>query len=461
MDDYLIGMSFTPNLEEQELLAAPFRRPDCRLPARETVVEILVGLAFVITAAWIWRTEPPPSFAVAPAVLCLVVLVLAERVRFDTPYGMAFATQLAFVPLLFAMPIAIVPIAVLAAYTIARLPQVLVGKTRPTRLLLAVGDSWFAIGPVAVFALAGTQPPHAGAGLLLAAFAAQCTVDFGASGLRFVAEAGASWSSHLRSSWVYAVDAALSVIALIIAQDIHNTPLAALAPLPLLALLAVLARERHYRIKSLIELNTAYRGTALVLGDVVEADDAYTGDHCKSVVRLALALADEFGLSPEQRRNLEFAALLHDVGKIAIPKEIINKPGKLDPDEWRVITTHTVEGQRMLDQVGGLMRSVGLIVRSHHERWDGTGYPDRLAGENIPLEARIISCCDAWNAMRTDRSYRKALSDELARTELLAGAGHQFDPSIVPVFLNIIQRPANPHTATHPPRTRRVSPSAS
>jgi putative nucleotidyltransferase with HDIG domain len=274
-----------------------------------------------------------------------------------------------------------------------------------------------------------------------------CVVDFAASGLRFVAEAGASWSSQLRSSWVYAIDAAFSVIAVIIAQDIHKTPVAALAPLPLLALLAVLARERHYRIEGLIELNSAYRGTALVLGDVVEADDAYTGYHCKGVVRLALTLADEFGLNAEQRRNLEFAALLHDVGKIAIPKAIINKPGKLDPDEWRIITTHTVEGQRMLDQVGGLMRSVGLIVRSHHERWDGTGYPDGLAGEDVPLEARIISCCDAWNAMLTDRSYRKALPYEMARTELLAGAGHQFDPSIVSVFLNIIQRPANPNTA--------------
>ena len=101
-------------------------------------------------------------------------------------------------------------------------------------------------------------------------------------------------------------------------------------------------------------------------------------------------------------RNLEFGALLHDVGKVAIPKEIINKPGKLDPHEWEIIKTHTVEGQRMLDQVGGFMSDVGRIVRSHHERWDGGGYPDGLAGEAIPIEARIISACDTWNAMTTD-----------------------------------------------------------
>ena len=144
----------------------------------------------------------------------------------------------------------------------------------------------------------------------------------------------------------------------------------------------------------MLELSSAYRGTALVLGDVIEADDGYTGEHCKSVVSLALDVAEHLGLSAERQRNLEFAALLHDVGKIAIPKEIINKPGKLDPHEWTIIKTHTLEGQKMLDRVGGFMREVGMIVRSHHERWDGGGYPDGLAGEAIPLEARIITCCD-------------------------------------------------------------------
>ena len=157
-----------------------------------------------------------------------------------------------------------------------------------------------------------------------------------------------------------------------------------LAPLPLLALLAVLAGERRHRIEGLLELNDAYRGTALVLGDVIESDDGYTGEHSKGVLRLALAVAETLGLDAGQRRNLEFGALLHDVGKIAIPKEIINKPGKLDPDELKIIETHTLEGQKMLNRVGGFMREVGLIVRSHHERWDGNGYPDGLAGERSP-----------------------------------------------------------------------------
>ena len=305
--------------------------------------------------------------------------------------------------------------------------------------MLAVGNSWFAIGPVAVFALAHTEPRNAGPALLIAALIAQFVVDFAVSALRFWIDREASLTEQLQDTWVYAIDAALSGVALMVAENIHRSAAAVLTILPLLALLAVFARERHERIESLLELNTAYRGTALVLGDVLEADDGYTGEHCKSVVQLALALGEEFGLAPEQRRNLEFGALLHDIGKIAIPNEIINKPGRLDPAEWSIIRTHTLEGQRMLNRVGGFMRSVGLIVRSHHERWDGDGYPDGLAGEAIPLESRIIACCDSWNAMRTDRAYRRALSHDVAVGELVANAGRQFDPSVVSAFLNIVQ----------------------
>jgi putative nucleotidyltransferase with HDIG domain len=290
-----------------------------------------------------------------------------------------------------------------------------------------------------VFAAYGVSPAHAGAFVLLDALAAQFVFDFIGSCVSDAIGRGASLTAQLReSAWVYAVDAALAGVGLELAKNIHAAPEAALTLVPLLGLLAVFARERHQRLESLVELNDAYRGTALVLGDVVEADDGYTGEHSKSVVGLALSVADRLELSAEQRRNLEFAALLHDVGKIAIPKAVINKPGQLDPQEWRVIKTHTVEGQKMLDRVGGFMRDVGLIVRSHHERWDGGGYPDGLAGEAIPLEARIIACCDTWNAMRTDRSYRKALPHATALAELGMSAGSQLDPAVVGVLLSIV-----------------------
>jgi HD-GYP domain-containing protein (c-di-GMP phosphodiesterase class II) len=155
-------------------------------------------------------------------------------------------------------------------------------------------------------------------------------------------------------------------------------------------------------------------------------------------MRLALDVALELGLDAGRRRTVEFGALLHDVGKIAVPKEIINKPGALDEREWAIIRTHTIEGQRLLDRVGGIMREVGQVVRASHERWDGRGYPDALRGEEIPLEARIVSTCDAFNAMTTNRSYRPAMPVDDAVAELQRCAGAQFDPGVVDALLRAI-----------------------
>ncbi|MGZ4230136.1 MAG: HD-GYP domain-containing protein [Solirubrobacteraceae bacterium] len=456
-------MALNPNVEEQAMVADMLNREGTRMTPREIVVEALVGVGFVLACAGIWLLEPPGSFALLPALLCLAVLVIASNVRFETPFGYTVATQLAFVPMLFAVPVALAPIAAFVALATSGVVRMIAGKVPPSRLLLTVGNSWFAIGPAAVFAVAGTEPGNAGALLLVAALGAQFAVDFAISGARFWFDRGAGLVAQLRDSWVYGIDAGLSGMALIVAEDIHKFPIAALAPLPILGLLAVFARERRDRITGLLELNTAYRGTALVLGDVVEADDGYTGEHCRGVVRLALALAKEVGLDAEQTRNLEFGALLHDVGKIAVPKEIINKPGKLDAREWEIMTTHTIAGQEMLDRIGGFMRRVGLIVRSHHERWDGGGYPDGLAGERIPLEARIIACCDSWSAMRTDRSYRKALSYEVARAEIVANSGHQFDPRVAEAFLRIVERSSEremPAPALPPPSAAPVQSAA-
>jgi len=177
-----------------------------------------------------------------------------------------------------------------------------------------------------------------------------------------------------------------------------------------------------------------------LLGDVVEADDEYTGVHSRDVVELTLQVVDELGLSARARRDAEFAALLHDVGKVRVPNSIINKPGPLTPEERAVMEQHTVEGERLLLRVGGLLGEIGRVVRSCHERWDGDGYPDGLAGEQIPLMARIVSCCDAYNAMTSDRSYRKALPQEVALAELRGGSGTQFDPQVVDALIAALTR---------------------
>jgi HD-GYP domain-containing protein (c-di-GMP phosphodiesterase class II) len=155
-----------------------------------------------------------------------------------------------------------------------------------------------------------------------------------------------------------------------------------------------------------------------------------------------VAVADHLGLDEDTRRAAELGALLHDVGKIAIPKSIINKPGSLDDDEWALMKMHTIEGQRMLERVGGLLSRVGVVVRASNERWDGGGYPDRLVGVEIPLAARIVSACDAYNAMTTDRSYRRALPLETAVAEMLDCAGTQFDPAVVQGLCKVIANPA-------------------
>jgi HD-GYP domain-containing protein (c-di-GMP phosphodiesterase class II) len=431
-------VALDPSFREQQLLAAARARQTTRLSTRERSAEALVGGAYVLVAAAILLAWPPDSGALhlLSTASCLIAFIVASRSEFDTGAGITVPTQLAFVPLLFSLPPSLVTVCVPAAWALAKLPEVVRGEMRVMRLFAVFGNSWFVVGPVLVLSLAGVDEiQDAGALVLAAALGAQFAGDFAASAVREWLCRGASLREQLDDLWVYAVDAALAPVGLLAAYAMDEVAWAAAALIPLIGVLAVFSRERRRRVENLSELNNAYQGMALVLGDVVEHDDGYTGEHCRDVVALALATGTRLGLAPDRMRNLEFAALLHDVGKVAIPKAIINKPGKLDPDEWELIKTHTIEGQRMLDRVGGFMSDVGLIVRSHHERWDGAGYPDALAGDAIPLEARIITCCDSYNAMTTTRSYRKALSAEVATREMLDCSGSQFDPAVVAAML--------------------------
>ncbi|MGN6869978.1 MAG: HD-GYP domain-containing protein [Solirubrobacteraceae bacterium] len=442
-------MSLEPTLEDHDTLAETFRRHRSRMTTRELASAALSGGGFVAAVGALLVLAPPDAFAVVPPVLCVLVLALATRVHFDTPAGVAVPTQLAFIPLLFVTPGSVMPLAVVLAWLLGRLPEVLRREVPPSRLLQLPGNSWYSLGPVAVFAVAGVAPSRAGVGLLVAALAAQFLIDFVVGAVRDAIARGITISEELSYVWVYGVDVALSIVGVVFARELHATPALVLGLIPLLGVLAMFGRERHQRLDGLLELNRAYRGTALALGDVVESEDGYTGEHCKSVLELSLAVGAHVGLDAEQFRNLEFAALLHDVGKIVIPKEILNKPGKLEPDEWTIMKSHTVEGQRVLARVGGFMDAIGRLVRSHHERWDGRGYPDGLAGEEIPIEARIIACCDSWNAMRTDRPYRKALSHEVAVAEMAANASSQFDPQVVEVLLRVVD-PQQPQAASQP-----------
>jgi diguanylate cyclase (GGDEF)-like protein/putative nucleotidyltransferase with HDIG domain len=162
--------------------------------------------------------------------------------------------------------------------------------------------------------------------------------------------------------------------------------------------------------------------------------DRYTGEHSESVVDLVGAVACNLGLPDEEVDLVKAAALLHDIGKVAIPDEILNKPAKLTPEEWKIMMDHTVVGERILRAIPGL-GGVARIVRHEHERWDGGGYPDGLAGDDIPVGARIILAADAYHAMTSDRPYREAMSHADALDELVRGAGSQFDPAVVEILV--------------------------
>jgi diguanylate cyclase (GGDEF)-like protein/putative nucleotidyltransferase with HDIG domain len=157
--------------------------------------------------------------------------------------------------------------------------------------------------------------------------------------------------------------------------------------------------------------------------------DRYTGEHSESVVEMAVNVARSIGLSPPQVEDVRAAALLHDIGKVGIPDAILNKAGPLTPDERTVMAEHPVIGERILRSIGGFL-NVADIVRHEHESWDGTGYPDGLVGDAIPIGSRIILACDAYHAMTSDRPYRARMSHADAFRELTRCAGRQFDPQV-------------------------------
>jgi HD-GYP domain-containing protein (c-di-GMP phosphodiesterase class II) len=438
--------------ELEHLFARGRERALLRSSGRERIAETAVAIAFLAVALAMALLMPSPRSLYGPTLAILIgAYIIVSRAKFDIADGYTVPTELVLVPMLFLLPTPIVPLVVSLSYLLGRLFDYANGRTSVHRAFHAFGDCWHAVGPALVLVDAGAQVfSWDDWQIYLLALLAQFAFDFAATAIRGRLVDGTSPRTLVKLvAPVYALDGALAPIGLLVAfAAIELGPALCLLILPLAAVLAVLSRERQARIDQALELSSAYQGTAMLLGDVVEADDAYTGSHSRGVVELSLAVADSLGLAPNQRRNVEFAALLHDVGKIAVPKEIINKRGPLDDEEWEIMHRHTIEGEVMLKRVGGVLAEVGRIVRSSHEHYDGSGYPDGLAGEEIPIEARIVTCCDAFSAMTTTRSYRKAMPLEAALAELHGCAGTQFDPQVAEALASavglqqeLVQRP--------------------
>jgi putative nucleotidyltransferase with HDIG domain len=201
--------------------------------------------------------------------------------------------------------------------------------------------------------------------------------------------------------------------------------------------------ELRIRAESLLDSNRRLEESALEavesLNATVDAKDPYTAGHSQRVQRIALALGEELALAPERLDALRFAGLFHDIGKLGVPDAILTKPGPLTGDEFELIKRHPDDGARIVARLRRLQESVPLI-KHHHERWDGTGYPDGLAGDAIPLEAAIVGLADAWDAMTTDRPYSPAQSVEEATEEIVRCRGSQFAPAVVDAFLAVLAR---------------------
>jgi HD-GYP domain-containing protein (c-di-GMP phosphodiesterase class II) len=188
------------------------------------------------------------------------------------------------------------------------------------------------------------------------------------------------------------------------------------------------------------ELQAAYVATVSMLADAVHAKDSYTGGHSKTVLRLARLTAERMALSEYDASVACYAALLHDVGKIGVSDGVLNKPGPLLPEERELVRSHVRVGHDLIDNVP-VLHGVAEAVLHHHEAYDGTGYPEGLRGEEIPIAARVVAVVDAYCAMITRRSYKEPYPDEYARQELVRCSGSQFDPRVVEAFLQVLDTP--------------------
>ncbi|HEY2260100.1 MAG TPA: HD-GYP domain-containing protein [Solirubrobacteraceae bacterium] len=184
------------------------------------------------------------------------------------------------------------------------------------------------------------------------------------------------------------------------------------------------------------QLSRSYMATVRALSNAVEARDAYTGKHAERVAAYGIEIARALGLPRPDAPELEFGFLLHDIGKLAIPDAILYKPGELTDEERALMARHPAIGAEIVGEIEFLAEAA-QVVRSHHERWDGSGYPDGLSGEQIPLAARVFAVADVLDALTSDRPYRPASPLNEAREMISAGAGSHFDPQVVAAFNSI------------------------
>ena len=197
--------------------------------------------------------------------------------------------------------------------------------------------------------------------------------------------------------------------------------------------IAIHSRLQRFRQLQLAQLETAYHAALTALANGIEVRDRYTRGHVERVTAYSLAIGEQLGWSGVRLEALRYGAILHDIGKIFISEAILSKNGPLSPEERLQMTFHPAQGAEMIKDIPYLAVAIP-VIRCHHERWDGSGYPNRLSGEAIPLEARIIAVADSFDAMTSDRPYHRAASLQQGLDEIQQGRGHAYDPEVVDLF---------------------------
>lgn len=399
-----------------------------------TALMLTLGLG-AFAASWI---ASPPPFSYSLAVLAMSA-VLSENYALTIPSGsISLAFPLCIAALVLHGPAGGAIVALVSSVNIEdfrlRIPLTSMAYNVGQLLLLTIAGGWV----FEVVALASVSSLEVPAGayswvrtlLAIAAMALICglgniaLVNLGA----WVAYGDSIRSRFAETSWVMPSQVALAFVGYLIALVLNISILGFfLFVFPL-----VVARQIHVNYE---KARVGYIDTIRSLVGAVEAKDPYTRGHSERVSESCVAMGKVIGIDSRQLQDLEYAALLHDVGKLAIPQEILTKPGKLTDRQYCTVQEHSSRGAEMVSRITAL-RALAQPVRHHHERWDGTGYPDNLAGDAIPLMARVLCVADSYDAMTSARSYRRALSSREAATELVRCAGTQFDPSVVTHFLS-------------------------
>ena len=317
---------------------------------------------------------------------------------------------------------------------------------------------------IAFFLIAGKVLYHESppTGIVLLALAAMTGTYFVVNSGLTAAIVALSTGRPLRTVWMqhywplvpsYIASASVSLLLVLAFREVHLLAIALIVPLLLVCYLTV--RSSYGRVEDaqlhVAKLNRLLFSTVETLATAIDAKDEVTHDHVRRVQQGALALARELGVTDaDALKAIEAGALLHDTGKIAVPEHILNKPGKLTPSEFEKMKRHAPIGAQILSSIE-FPYPVVPIVRHHHENWNGTGYPDGLKGEDIPLGARILSVVDCFDALTSDRPYRKRMTDADALKILVERRGTMYDPTIVDVFVAAYQRIMPPAaTVPHP-----------